>query len=107
MQVVIDVQGSQQFSVNNQRPLGRTAARRIMLEARGLQVLSIPYFEWALYNSINQQKAYLSRLMSSVLSVNFSSASAIPASMAVTPLPQASHVSLLPGITYAIPDADP
>ena len=101
------MQGPQQFSVNNQRPLGRTAARRIMLEARGLQVLSIPCFEWALYNTPDQQKAYLSRLLSSGLSVNFSPAGAIPASMAGPPVSQASHMHLMPGFTYAIPGADP
>lgn len=41
---------------------------RCMLEAGGLLVRSIPFYEWNSLQGLDQQKAYLSRLLSSVTS---------------------------------------
>ncbi|KAK9840626.1 hypothetical protein WJX81_005387 [Elliptochloris bilobata] len=43
--VMIEVDGPNRFSNNSHRPLGRTMARRAMLEARGHAVRAIPFYE--------------------------------------------------------------
>ena len=66
-QVIIEVDGPARFSNNSHRPLGRTMARRAMLEARGHVVRSIPFYEWAALTGLDQQKNYLWRLLASAL----------------------------------------
>jgi hypothetical protein len=66
-QVMIEADGPARFSNNSHRPLGRTVARRAMLEARGHAVRSIPFYEWAALGSVDQQKTYLWRLLASTL----------------------------------------
>lgn len=39
---------------------------RCMLEASGLVVRSVPFYEWSSLNGLEQQKAYLTRLLTSV-----------------------------------------
>lgn len=67
-QVVIEVDGPTHFSVNSRRPLGRTVARKLMVEARGFVVRSIPYYEWCALESLEQQQAYVWRLLASAVS---------------------------------------
>ncbi|KAK9812353.1 hypothetical protein WJX73_004610 [Symbiochloris irregularis] len=64
--IVLEVDEASHFAVNTWRPLGRTIARRCMLEAWGLVVRSIPFYEWSALQGLEQQKAYLGRLLSSV-----------------------------------------
>jgi hypothetical protein len=45
--VAIEVDGPSHFTSNTRECLGLTLARRRLLEARGWQVLSVPYFDWA------------------------------------------------------------
>ena len=61
--------GPTHFSVNSRRPLGRTVARKLMIEARGYIVRSIPYYEWCALDSLEQQQAYIWRLLASALPV--------------------------------------
>lgn len=67
MQVIIEVDGPTHFSVNSRRPLGRTVARKLMIEARGYVVRSIPYYEWCALESVDQQQAYVWRLLASAI----------------------------------------
>jgi hypothetical protein len=66
-QVVIEVDGPSHFSVNSRRPLGRTVARKLMIEARGYCVRSIPYYEWCGLEGLEAQQAYIWRLLASAL----------------------------------------
>ena len=66
-QVVIEVDGPSHFSVNSRRPLGRTVARKLMVEAHGYCVRSIPYYEWCAMDGLEQQQAYIWRLLASAL----------------------------------------
>ncbi|BDA49701.1 probable RAP domain-containing protein, chloroplastic [Coccomyxa sp. Obi] len=65
--VIIEVDGPTHFSVNSRRPLGRTVARKLMVEARGHVVRSIPYYEWCALDSLEQQQAYVWRLLASAI----------------------------------------
>lgn len=69
--VVIEVDGPSHFSVNSHRPLGRTVARRCMLESQGLIVRSIPFYEWNSMETVDQQKTYLSRLLASAYAFRY------------------------------------
>lgn len=64
-QVVLDVQEAEEFALNSRAPLGQTFARHIMLESRGYAVLSVPYFDWRLLQSLQQREQYLSSLIAS------------------------------------------
>lgn len=44
---------------------------RRMLESRGLIVRSIPFYEWSNLGSIDQQKIYLSRLLTSAYAFTY------------------------------------
>ncbi|KAL3149096.1 hypothetical protein ABBQ32_001939 [Trebouxia sp. C0010 RCD-2024] len=70
-QVVIEVDGPSHFCVNSRRPLGHIVGRRRMLESRGLIVRSIPFYEWSNLGSIDQQKIYLSRLLTSAYAFTY------------------------------------
>ena len=65
-QVVVEVDGPSAFSANQQLPLGRTVARKCMLEAKGYNVRSIPYFQWAALCSSEMQRAYLVQLLHTI-----------------------------------------
>lgn len=64
---MIEVDAPNCFGNNLHRPLGRTMARRAMLEARGHAVRSIPFYDWANLVTLDQQKTYLWRLLASAL----------------------------------------
>lgn len=92
MQVIIEVDGPSHFSVNSRRPLGRTVARKLMIEGRGYIVRSIPYYEWCSMDSMEARQTYLWRLLASAVSVGAEAAQldlplpnlpAPPASMAL------------------------
>jgi RAP domain len=65
VQIVVEVDGPSHFSVNSHRPLGRTVARRCMLEGHGYIVRSIPFYEWNALDGKEQHKAYVTRLLAS------------------------------------------
>jgi hypothetical protein len=67
VQVIIEVDGPTHFSVNSRRPLGRTVARKLMIEGRGHIVRSIPYYEWCALETLEQQQAYIWRLLASAI----------------------------------------
>ncbi|CAL5220538.1 g2573 [Coccomyxa viridis] len=67
--VIIEVDGPSHFSVNSRRPLGRTVARKLMIEGRGYIVRSIPYYEWCSLDSMEARQTYLWRLLASAVSV--------------------------------------
>lgn len=66
VQVVIEVDGPSAFSINERLPLGRTVARKCMLENTGYLVRSIPYYQWAALQGADMQKAYLRQLLRTV-----------------------------------------
>lgn len=66
VQVVIEVDGPSAFAINERLPLGRTVARKCMLENSGYLVRSIPYYQWAALQGTAHQKAYLMQLLRTV-----------------------------------------
>ena len=75
-QVVIEVDGPSHFSVNSRRPLGRTVARKLMIEGRGYIVRSIPYYEWCALDGMETRQTYLWRLLASAVSLGNGQAAA-------------------------------
>jgi hypothetical protein len=73
-QVIIEVDGPSHFSVNSRRPLGRTVARKLMIEGRGYIVRSIPYYEWCSLDSVEVRQTYLWRLLASAVALSPESA---------------------------------
>lgn len=67
-QVIIEVDGPDNFSVNSHRPLGRMVGRRCMLEARGYVVRSIAYYEWNSLDTVDAQRVRLSHPLTVALS---------------------------------------
>ena len=65
-QVVIEVDGPSAFSSNERLPLGRTVARKCMLENCGYLVRSIPFYQWSALQGTEMQKAYLLQLLRTV-----------------------------------------
>lgn len=65
--MVIEIQGPSAYAANTTAPLGQTVARRIALEATGLTVLSVAFFEWELLESMQQRERYLSCLLASAV----------------------------------------
>lgn len=55
-QVIIEVDGPDNFSMNSHRPLGRMVGRRCMLEAQGYVVRSIAYYEWNSLDAVDAQQ---------------------------------------------------
>lgn len=67
VQAVIEIDGPSEFSTNQRLPLGRTVARKCMLEAMGYNVRSIPYYQWvALQQNPDMQRAYLVQLLHTI-----------------------------------------
>ena len=60
---MIEGDGPNAFSINQRLPLGRTVARKCMLENCGYFVRSIPYYQWAALQGPDMQKAYLLQLL--------------------------------------------
>lgn len=54
------------FSVNERLPLGRTVARKCMLENTGYLVRSIPYYQWAALQGVEMQTEYLRQLLRTI-----------------------------------------
>ena len=86
MQVIIEVDGPSHFSVNSRRPLGRTVARKLMIEGRGYIVRSIPYYEWCSLDSMEARQTYLWRLLASAVSAG-AQAAQLPEQAAQLELP--------------------
>ena len=66
MQAIIEVDGPSEFSLNSRLPLGRTVARKCMLEACGHHVRSIPYYQWAALHGAEMQRQYLVQLLHTI-----------------------------------------
>ncbi len=69
---MIEVDGPPAFSANQRLPLGRTVARKCMLEAKGYNVRSIPFYQWAALSSAalhsaDMQRAYLVQLLHTIV----------------------------------------
>ena len=73
---MIEVDGPSHFSVNSRRPLGRTVARKLMIEGRGYIVRSIPYYEWCALDGMETRQTYLWRLLASAVSLGNGQAAA-------------------------------
>lgn len=58
--VVVEVDGPVHFLGNTGEPTGRTLLRNRLLEARGLEVVSLPWAEWPHYDR-DAQRAYLEK----------------------------------------------
>ena len=65
-QAIIEVDGPSEFSLNARLPLGRTVARKCMLEACGHHVRSIPYYQWAALHGPEMQREYLIQLLHTI-----------------------------------------
>ena len=89
LQVIIEVDGPSHFSVNSRRPLGRTVARKLMIEGRGYIVRSIPYYDWCSLDSMEARQTYLWRLLASAVSQGAQTAQ-LPDQSAQLDLPSAS-----------------
>jgi len=71
-QAVIEVDGPSAFSANQRLPLGQTVARKCMLEAKGYNVRSIPFYQWAALGSAalgstGMQRAYIVQLLHTIV----------------------------------------
>ena len=64
---VIEVDGPHHFTQNTRRPLGPTLLRRRLLTSRGLQVVSVPFFEWDACSDFEAKCGLLARLLTCVL----------------------------------------
>ena len=65
-QAVVEIDGPSAFSANQRLPLGRTVARKCMLEAKGYNVRSIPSYQWAALHGPEMQRAYLCQLLHTI-----------------------------------------
>lgn len=79
--------GPSHFSVNSRRPLGRTVARKLMIEGCGYIVRSIPYYEWCSLDSVEARQTYLWRLLASAVALSPESAQlpSLPAAQLPSP----------------------
>lgn len=111
MQVIIEVDGPSHFSVNSRRPLGRTVARKLMIEGRGYIVRSIPYYEWCALDSMEARQTYLWRLLASAVSLG--PAAAQPAQQLLSPSAAEQQLSMpmpfhsLPAAAQQLPATAP
>ena len=60
---VIEVDGPHHFTRNTRRPLGPTLLRRRLLSGRGLQVVSVPFYEWDACSGFEAKCSLLARLL--------------------------------------------
>ena len=59
--VAVEADGPTHFA--DRSPTGKTRLRRRLLEARGLRVVSVPYFEWDPLTTDGAKDAYLAGLL--------------------------------------------
>ncbi|KAK9814919.1 hypothetical protein WJX73_002051 [Symbiochloris irregularis] len=95
--VVLEVDDASHYAVNAWRPLGRTLARRYMLEALGLTVRSIPFYQWFSLGDLENQKAFLTQLLATLPSptAQATPSSAAPMSLTAQPLQQNQPADIL------------
>ena len=72
MQVAIEIQEAAQFAANCHLQLGRSVAKRLLLEGAGYTVVEIAYFEWVASKTSEQQQRLLTELLSASQMVGFS-----------------------------------
>ena len=62
--IAIEVDGPHHFTTNTLSPLGEMLARRRLLESRGWEVISVPFFKWS-KQPASSQKDYLLQVLHS------------------------------------------
>lgn len=99
LQIVVEVQDSAQFAANCCMPLGRSVAKRTLLEGSGYTVVEIPHFDWATCNTTEQQQGLLSELLSACSMAPPPAFTPVPSlSSAPLPLPQETRGGQIQGL---------
>lgn len=66
LQIAVQVQEAAHFAANCHLPLGRTLAKKTLLEVSGYVVLEVAFFQWATCKSAEQQQRLLSGLLGAI-----------------------------------------
>lgn len=61
--IAIEIQETAGFAANCHLPLGRTVAKKTLLEGSGYVVVEVAYFEWAACKTTEQQQRLLSGML--------------------------------------------
>ena len=98
--MAIEVDGPHHFTCNTLMPLGEMRARSRLLESRGWEVISIPFFKWS-HQKAQVQKDFLLKVCPNAQIISIAP---IPLYAANRPLKfQPTKADLLTSIWYLLP----